>query len=202
MRKGLAAFVLLLVYSTALAEDRQRSLLFIQPNASEAIPPPEGDEESPLLEELAWRAIAMRDETGIIPIGAVYRANVFRRQQLLQPIKIGVLRTSAHGPMPSSYISSSLWVSRGPQNVGGRTRSLLIDPVHPNIMYAGAVSGGVWKSIDSGFTWSALTDFNANMAITTMAFDPTDITNSTSSQEQASHTHVPTAYRVPESSRA
>lgn len=64
------------------------------------------------------------------------------------------------------------WVELGPSNVGGRTRAILIDPNTPSTMYAAAVAGGVWKSTNSGASWSLTDDFMANMAITTLAFDP------------------------------
>src|SRR5580693_5463584 len=60
--------------------------------------------------------------------------------------------------MPQATINSAGWTSLGPGNVGGRTRSLVINPQNPNIMYAGAVTGGVWKSSDGGQTWNTSTD--------------------------------------------
>ncbi|MEO9483826.1 MAG: FlgD immunoglobulin-like domain containing protein [Ekhidna sp.] len=44
--------------------------------------------------------------------------------------------------------------SAGPANVGGRTRAVAFDVRDENIMIAGGVSGGVWKSIDGGNTWT------------------------------------------------
>ena len=41
----------------------------------------------------------------------------------------------------------------GPTNVGGRTRAVAYDIRDENIILAGGVSGGVWKSIDGGLTW-------------------------------------------------
>ncbi len=43
--------------------------------------------------------------------------------------------------------------SAGPNNVGGRTRAVAFDVRDENIILAGGVSGGVWKSIDGGSTW-------------------------------------------------
>src|SRR5690606_9102679 len=39
------------------------------------------------------------------------------------------------------------WKERGPNNVPGRTRGLIVDPDDPakNTWYAGSVGGGVWK---------------------------------------------------------
>lgn len=67
-----------------------------------------------------------------------------------------------------------VWSNLGPNNQGGRTRSILIDPGNPNTMYAGGVAGGVWKSTDGGANWAALTDQMANIAITTLAFNPSN----------------------------
>lgn len=65
------------------------------------------------------------------------------------------------------------WSSLGPVNQGGRTRALLIEPNDPNIMYAGGVDGGVWKSTDAGATWMTSTDLSmSNLAVVTLAFDP------------------------------
>ncbi|MBK9250245.1 MAG: T9SS type A sorting domain-containing protein [Ignavibacteria bacterium] len=42
----------------------------------------------------------------------------------------------------------------GPYNIGGRTRAFAQDVDHPNIMLAGGVTGGVWRSIDAGASWT------------------------------------------------
>jgi len=64
------------------------------------------------------------------------------------------------------------WKNLGPSNVGGRTRCLVIDPHNPNIMYAAAASGGVWKSTDGGINWIPIADFLANIAVNSLAMDP------------------------------
>jgi hypothetical protein len=65
------------------------------------------------------------------------------------------------------------WTNLGPANQGGRTRALLIDPVSPNVMYAGGVAGGVWKSTDAGASWATSTDLTmSNLAVVTLAFQP------------------------------
>jgi len=60
------------------------------------------------------------------------------------------------------------WVERGPSNVGGRTRALVVDPSDANYKtwFAGAVGGGVWKTTDAGTTWFPLTDNMPNLAVT------------------------------------
>ncbi|MEA3446496.1 MAG: T9SS type A sorting domain-containing protein [Bacteroidota bacterium] len=46
------------------------------------------------------------------------------------------------------------WVEMGPDNVGGRTRAILYDKDNHNILYAGAVSGGLWRSTTGGQSWN------------------------------------------------
>ncbi len=64
------------------------------------------------------------------------------------------------------------WSFLGPGNIGGRTRSIIINPTSPNIIYAAGVAGGVWKSVNSGASWTPIADLIANIAVCSMAFDP------------------------------
>ena len=42
--------------------------------------------------------------------------------------------------------ASVSWNAVGPNNIGGRVRSIAINPLNPNTIYCGSVSGGIWKS--------------------------------------------------------
>ncbi|WP_444997134.1 GlyGly-CTERM sorting domain-containing protein [Aliikangiella sp. IMCC44359] len=66
------------------------------------------------------------------------------------------------------------WSNIGPGNIGGRTRALIIDPETPDTMYAAGVAGGIWKTTNAGQSWAALDDMMLNLAVTTLAFSPTD----------------------------
>lgn len=66
------------------------------------------------------------------------------------------------------------WTFLGPGNVGGRTRTLVFDPTNPDIMYAGGVSGGIWKTTDAGSRWEPIGDALANIAVNSLAIDPID----------------------------
>lgn len=68
-------------------------------------------------------------------------------------------------------IANLNWVERGPANVGGRTRGIVVDPDDPfkNTWYAGSVGGGVWKTTNAGTSWHCLTDGLPNLATTAIA---------------------------------
>ena len=57
------------------------------------------------------------------------------------------------------------WESRGPDNHGGRTRSLLVNRNNSNIVYAGSVGGGLYRSTNGGASWNVVSDPGANQAI-------------------------------------
>jgi hypothetical protein len=64
------------------------------------------------------------------------------------------------------------WEQAGPFDVGGRTRALAVDQRDPNIVLAGGVSGGMWKSTDGGNSWQLQTPDLANLSVTSVAQDP------------------------------
>jgi hypothetical protein len=63
------------------------------------------------------------------------------------------------------------WQSRGPWNVGGRTRALAIDVSNPNVLIAGTASGGMWRSTDAGATWTRTNLANKCQSVTCVAQD-------------------------------
>lgn len=64
------------------------------------------------------------------------------------------------------------WVSIGPRNINGRIKSLAVHPTDPDTVYAGAASGGVWKSIDGGQSWRPLWDEQESLIIGSLAIAP------------------------------
>lgn len=93
-------------------------------------------------EAYEWRALAWRDENGNIPHNGLSEA-IRQRDEYLHR------QTQQTGKQVTAEAAARLnWISRGPQNVGGRTRSIIIHPNDPNIIWAGSVSGGVWKTTD------------------------------------------------------
>lgn len=57
----------------------------------------------------------------------------------------------------SNKLKNSLglnWIEMGPNNVGGRTRAILVDNQNDNLIFAGGVGGGLWKTTTNGTSWS------------------------------------------------
>ena len=61
------------------------------------------------------------------------------------------------------------FVEEGPDNVGGRTRAILVDRNNKNIVYAGSVSGGLFKSINRGNTWDRVNAFADVLSVSCIA---------------------------------
>ncbi len=73
--------------------------------------------------------------------------------------------------------STTPWVERGPNNVGGRTRALVWDPNDANgkKVWAGGVYGGLWFNndiTDPNSSWNIVDNFWSNLSVTCIAFDP------------------------------
>ena len=71
------------------------------------------------------------------------------------------------------------WVSRGPTNVGGRTRVLLFDPndASGRRVFAGAISGGLWVNeniTNVNSIWRQIEGLPANLNISCLTVDPRD----------------------------
>ena len=66
------------------------------------------------------------------------------------------------------------WKFAGPTNIGGRITDIEANPLHDNLIYAGAASGGVFKTIDKGGSWIPVFDSNPILSIGDMAIHPTN----------------------------
>jgi len=71
--------------------------------------------------------------------------------------------------MPESSIGLT-WGERGPDNRGGRTRGLAINPQNPSEIYTGSVSGGLYYSNNAGLSWTEVNPDQENLAVMTIAY--------------------------------
>jgi outer membrane protein assembly factor BamB len=132
-------------------------------------------------------SLAHRGDEGGIPDDAYSNA----RAQLMQTrARVSAARGLVGGlsvgpmPLPSAPVieaptagigpDNTGWKSIGPGNIGGRIRSILIDPANPQKIYVGSVGGGVWITSDGGQSWQPGDDLMANLAVCCMAMHPTN----------------------------
>ena len=76
------------------------------------------------------------------------------------------------------------WQAFGPTNVPllntgqkrgvGRVNVVAFDPYNSDIIWVGSPSGGLWKSIDGGSTWTSNTDLLPNLGVSDIAIDHTN----------------------------
>jgi len=79
----------------------------------------------------------------------------------------------------ANQTASISWQERGPNNIGGRTRALLVDrsDATGNTVFAAGVGGGLWKTTNfkaATPTWTVINDFFSNIAITCIKQSPTN----------------------------
>jgi len=76
----------------------------------------------------------------------------------------------------TTQITNLTWTERGPNNIGGRSRTIMIDKNDPtgNTVFAASVSGGIFKTSNflSGTpSWTVVNDQMANLAVTALVQD-------------------------------
>ncbi|MEL7535008.1 MAG: hypothetical protein AAFN10_27140, partial [Bacteroidota bacterium] len=107
--------------------------------------------------------------------------NTVPRERLL-PAWAEAKRRMSLNSSARSGITELQWEERGPNNVGGRTRAILIDANDPtgNTIWAGGVAGGLYKSTNIAATdpqWQAVDDLFENLAVSAIAQDPSNPNN-------------------------
>jgi photosystem II stability/assembly factor-like uncharacterized protein len=75
-------------------------------------------------------------------------------------------------PMGPSPITNEYW--SGNANAAGRVASIAVDPTNPARAFIGSASGGVWRTTDSGASWTPLTDELSILTHGWVTLDPTN----------------------------
>ena len=66
------------------------------------------------------------------------------------------------------------WEVEGPGNIGGRFNCIAIDKTNASVMYAGAATGGIFKTENGGTSWSPVFDDQPFLSIGSITIDPSD----------------------------
>lgn len=74
--------------------------------------------------------------------------------------------------LDSTFIAGMKARSIGPAGMSGRVAAIEAVPSNPDIVYVGAATGGVWKSINGGTTWEPIFDNQNTSSIGAIALAP------------------------------
>ena len=116
-----------------------------------------------------FRALQRRGSDGDVKPDGLINGLQQRRDLLALQAK-----AAANGKkLPSEAgITITSWADLGPGNIGGRIRAIAIHPTQTGTIFIGSVSGGIWKSVNGGTTWSPVNDFMGNLSVSSIVFDP------------------------------
>ena len=89
-------------------------------------------------------------------------------------IKYDILGTSIkkNNLLKKQTSSNEKWKFVGPTNIGGRITDVEMNPNNNNVIYAGAASGGVFKTTNKGISWEPIFDDALSLSIGDLAIDP------------------------------
>lgn len=126
-----------------------------------------------------WEYDALRnmDENGILKTPEFYyneleRYNQYRNNSSTTFAKTAQGTWEEVGPTYWSDDNSNGW------NPGvGRITSVSVESANRNHIIVGGASGGVWRTVDGGTTWTVLTDNMSNLTVSALTINPLDNTN-------------------------
>jgi photosystem II stability/assembly factor-like uncharacterized protein len=113
------------------------------------------------------------------PGGAVPAEGLARLRALREARATGGLASSSTGerwtPLgPQGFVGMNTRFGSTPMPDEGRMAAFAVHPTDPRILYAGAASGGLWRSGNGGASWTPLTDTQCSTSIGAVALDPLD----------------------------
>jgi photosystem II stability/assembly factor-like uncharacterized protein len=133
----------------------------------------EGEEHEDGVQKALFQEFVMTRDPSL---NTVPTARMIEARNRMNEINNSVLRTGQ-----TAQTTSLSWQERGPDNIGGRTRAILVDQTDAtgNTVWAGGASGGLWKTTNfkTFCTWTRVDDFFDNLAISCIAQDPSDPQN-------------------------
>ena len=98
----------------------------------------------------------------------IWQSGLDAKNKMIEGQRAGADHMAAYAPAGAG----TPWFTIGPRNVNGRVKALAVHPTNADTVYAGAASGGVWKSVDGGQSWRPLWDMQDSMTAVAIAIAP------------------------------
>ncbi|MCC7506306.1 MAG: hypothetical protein IT259_13445 [Saprospiraceae bacterium] len=92
--------------------------------------------------------------------------------RLLLPIFCLSLQSLSAQILKPDYLRTVPIRSIGPGAMSGRITAIAVDPERPDVIYAGAASGGVWRSTSGGTNWEPIFDGAPTQSVGALAINP------------------------------
>jgi hypothetical protein len=176
MRKIYSRVVLVLMIASCsffsyryINGDQDPGTIAIKPTMFDEDKEGEGRKQEEVKERLQHERIMTMDPAlGYAPIERLVEAEKKTKQIMADYLKEN---------SPQSLLT---WGERGPSNMGGRSRSVLINrnDATGNTVLVGSVGGGLWRTTNfKGATpaWTQISSVSANLAISALAQDPSNL---------------------------
>ncbi len=104
-----------------------------------------------------------------VPVTAITLA---AQQRGARPAAAGRDTTAPRPTITAEHIGGLRARSIGPAMTSGRVMSIAVHPDNAAIMYVGTASGGLWKSISGGASWTPIMDREGSYSIGWVTLDP------------------------------
>ena len=117
-----------------------------------------------------YNAVRMQNENGFLKSSSFYINELERYNS-----EINNSTQSGRASLVSNWeqLGPTSWNQTSGWNPGvGRITSIAIDPKDANHIIVGSPGGGVWKTVNGGANWSALTDNLSNIYVYALTIDP------------------------------
>ncbi|MGH2711086.1 MAG: WD40/YVTN/BNR-like repeat-containing protein [Actinomycetota bacterium] len=102
------------------------------------------EEEGGLLSPVGDWLFAQRSARDAIDSARAYEVALDQAAALLEQTRESAPR-----------LAEASWEHIAPKDIGGRVSEVAVDPTAVDTVYAATASGGVWKSVDAGLTWTS-----------------------------------------------
>ncbi len=97
-----------------------------------------------------------------------------KKEQKKEATDSGKKDEEKKGGMTADTFSGLKFRSLGPAVASGRVMSIAVNPKDKFEYYVGVASGGVWKTVNDGTTWTPVFDKEASYSIGWVTLDPND----------------------------